>query len=359
VAATTDSQRAQGLVSRVFWNAAERRVRALWRLLAQFVLFVIGTLAFGAVFGTVAVLTATGQVDLSATPFALAGAAASLLAVLLSMWLAGRFLDRRPFADFGLRLGRGWWLDMAFGLALGALLMAAIFVAERAAGWVTVVGAFQPGASGQPFGTAILAPLFIFLCVGIYEELLSRGYLLRNLAEGLDGPLLGPRAALALAWALSSALFGLGHAANPNATLASTLSLMLAGIFLGLGYVLTGELAIPIGLHIAWNFFQGNVFGFPVSGTNMSQATFIAIEQGGPDLWTGGAFGPEAGLIGILALALGSLLIVLWVRLRYGRAALRASLAVYQGRPPVKEVYGMDYDARPSRRFPNTEHEHE
>jgi hypothetical protein len=85
-------------------------------------------------------------------------------------------------------------------------------------------------------------------------------------------------------------------------------------------------LAIPIGLHITWNFFQGNVFGFPVSGTDAG-ATFIAIEQGGDALVTGGAFGPEASLIGIGAMVLGCALTVLWVRLRYGSAGIREKLA--------------------------------
>lgn len=106
------------------------------------------------------------------------------------------------------------------------------------------------------------------------------------------------------------------------------MNLVLAGIFLGLGYVLTGELAISIGLHITWNFFQGPVFGFPVSG-GASAASFIGIQQLGPDWVTGGAFGPEAGAIGLAAMLLGSLLIVLWVKRIHGAAGLRDQLAVY------------------------------
>jgi uncharacterized protein len=326
---TAKRERRQGALAWVFWNADERRVRAFWRIGGLLGLFLVGTLIFGLLFGLGALLASGDQPDLAAPRFLLAGAAASLLAALLGVWLAGRFLDRRPFADFGFHQGHRWWLDLGFGLALGALLMTGIFLAEWAAGWVTIVGTFRQSDADQPFARAILTPLLLFVCVGVYEELLARGYLLRNLAEGFNWPMLGSRAALGLAWTLSSALFGLAHAANPNATAISTTSLMLAGIFLGLGYVLTGELAIPIGLHITWNFFQGNVYGFPVSGTATRQATVIAIEQRGPLAWTGGAFGPEAGLVGIAALLAGSLLIVLWVRLVHGAVRLETLLAIY------------------------------
>ena len=337
---TAQPKPAQGAFARVFWNADQGRARALWRIGALLALFLVSTLLIGLAFSLVAVGVSGGSVDPAATPFAVAGAAAVLLAALLSVGLAGRFLDKRRLADFGFHLGRDWWIDLVFGLGLGALLMSSIFLAERAAGWVTIVETFWRRDAVQPFALAILAPLFIFLCVGVYEELLMRGYLLRNLAEGFNSRRIGPRAALLLAWALSSAIFGLAHAANPNATIVSTLSIAFAGVFLGLGYVLTGELAIPIGLHITWNFFQGNVYGFPVSGAATRQATFIAIEQRGPELWTGGAFGPEAGLISIVALLAGSLLIVLWVRLRGGAAGLQTTLAIYD--KPTPDITGSD-----------------
>ena len=174
--------------------------------------------------------------------------------------------------------------------------MTFVFLVEYSAGWIDVRTLFSVGLRDVPFVIAIIGPLAVFIVVGITEEILSRGYQLRNLAEGLNFPLIGPRWAIVMAWLISSSLFGLLHVFNPNSTWISTVYLMLAGIFLGLGLVLTGRLGLPIGLHITWNFFQGNVYGFPVSGNDFSSTTFIAIEQGGPDLWTGGAFGPGGGL---------------------------------------------------------------
>ena len=107
----------------------------------------------------------------------------------------------------------------------------------------------------------------------------------------------------------------------------------------GLGFVLTGELALPIGLHLTWNLVQGNLYGFPVSGKMQYATTVIAVEQHGPELWTGGAFGPEAGLLGILATVAGMAAIVGWVKWRYGDLSL--------GRLRVKLPVGADKVAAP------------
>lgn len=315
----------------MFFEEREHRPRAVWRLLAQVVIFQAATFLFLTPLAAVwFVGTSPGDsvASLTGSPtILLLSSISSLVAVFLSLWLAGRFLDRRPFGDFGFRLNRGWWLDLVFGLALGAVLMSGIFLIEVSFGWVRVDGAFVSNLPGTPFWVSLILSLMIFLCVGIYEETFSRGYQLLNMAEGFNYPFLGPRGAIVAAWILSSGIFSVLHFGNPNATLLSTFNIALAGLLLGAGYVLTGELAIPIGLHITWNFFQGNVFGFPVSGLGPIGATFISTEQGGPDLWTGGAFGPEAGLMDPIATLVGILLITLWVRLRKGRVGLHTALA--------------------------------
>lgn len=306
-----------------FWNREERRLRAFWRILLHALLYIL-------LAGLLTSLVSLAAVSLPDLVGAFVLQTAIVLGSLAALWLAGKLLDRRPFADYGFRLNRRWWLDLGFGLFLGALLMAVIFLVEYGAGWITITGTQQTETGN--FAIAILVVLLTFIQVGITEEILSRGYHLRNMAEGFNGWRISPRAALLLGYLLSSSLFGLLHLGNPNATWVSTFNITLAGLFLGLGFVLTRSLAIPIGVHITWNFFQGNVFGFPVSGLKAG-STFIAIEQGGPEIWTGGAFGPEAGLIGLLAMALGGLLTLAWVKWQYREAALQTSLAVYNPQP--------------------------
>lgn len=319
----------------VFRNEREERLRAFWRLLFQYGAFRYTAVLLNVlVLVSFAVLSGRDLTQGTIPPLlALLGHVASLVAAVLSVWFARRFFDRRPLSDLGLRLREhAWWLDFAFGLFLGALLMSGIFFIELSAGWISVTDTFA-SVGDAPFALAILPPLAAFVCVGFYEELIFRGYELRNAAEGLNYPGLGPRRAILLAWALSSLLFGFLHLENPNATLLSTANIAFAGLMLGSGYVLTGRLGLPVGLHIAWNFFQGNIFGFPVSGTRISETTFVEVKQGGPTLLTGGAFGPEGGLLVLAAFFLGSLLIVLWVRLRSGRATLETVIA----EPPVRK----------------------
>jgi CAAX protease family protein len=318
---------------RPFFDEVTGRLRAPWRLLLQYLAYTVTVPLLVNLLAGAFLLAGTGAGSSSTSALAgspllpVIGGVAGLGGALLSVWLAGRFLDRRPFADFGFHLSGGWWLDLLFGMALGALLMTTVFLVQSGLGWVTVTGSFESLVPGAPFWLAVLVPATLFVCVGFYEELVFRGYQLRNAAEGLNSSSLGPRGAVVLAWALSSAFFGYLHAANPSATILSTANVALAGLMLGCGYVLTGELAIPIGLHVTWNFFQGTVFGFPVSGLRIGGATFLSIEQGGPDLWTGGPFGPEGGLLAPAAMALGIVLTALWVRLRRGRVAVHAPIA--------------------------------
>ncbi len=305
-----------------FWNRTERRLRALWRLLIYIVAWR-------------ALLVLLDRWLIPTNPGLAAPALVRtlhylyyLVSVVGVTWLAARLLDRRSLAALGMGQSRRWWLEMALGLLLGILLISLVFALEWALGWVEVTSAWSAPGTGQPFVVALLVPLAIFVVIGFCEELVFRGFLLRNSAEGLRG-LLGARGAVIGAWLISSLLFGLYHLFNPHTTWVSTLNLAVAGLMLGLPMVLTGRLALPIGLHITWNFAQANLFGFAVSGNDFSQVTLLRTTVTGPLLWTGGAFGPEAGLLGLIAMALGAAAIWLLLRRLDGGVRICTELAHY------------------------------
>lgn len=311
-----------------FWNSEERRLRAGWRLVLVVVLFLLSNVAVYLVSvparSVLGGLGAAGDA-LSAPLLAVIGPV-QLVATLAMLGVLALLVDRRRVGDFGLRLDRDWGLDLGFGLALGAALQTGVFLLEYTLGWVRITGlavTSDPSASfALWFGAAVVG----YLCVGIYEELFARGVLLTEVAEGLDGLWrIETNAAVAVAILASSGVFGALHASNPGATPVSTGMLVVAGVFLAAGYVLTGELAIPIGVHISWNFVQGAVWGFPVSGTSLG-VSLVGIEQRGPRVVTGGQFGPEAGLLGLLAMLAGIAATAWWVRARGGDLAVAPGL---------------------------------
>ncbi len=298
------TQTSSGRLRRLFLH--EGRLRSGWRLLIYAILILVCSLAIGLPITLCAIFALPGGAALP-TLFA---TALSYPGIWLATWLAQRFLSQAAFADLGFHRPPGWGSEMLFGVALGAGLMLAIFALEAGLGWVQIVGfAWQEGLLNA--ARALALGLGLYIAVAFTEELMVRGYILQTLAEGLP---------LRLAVLISSVLFGLLHISNPNASWVSTLNLIIAGVFLALGYVVTRRLWLPIGLHFGWNFFQGTILGFPVSGTEA--LTLIRQVENGPDIFTGGAFGPEAGLTGLVASLIGMGIILAWGRL-HGQSRVR------------------------------------
>ncbi len=313
----------------VFWNPHERRIRAGWRVVLLLIIWFVVVAAF--LLGIRAILIPTGIATLEEIlPWELL---IESVATVPALWLSGRLLDRRQFADFGLRLNKSWFIDFGFGLFLGGLLVTLVFLTLLAAGWVTVTGTLATPQGPGHFAVAMASSFGLFLLIGFQEELMCRGYLLTNVAEGLNFKRTGPRWGIVQAMLWSAALFSVLHLLNPHTSAVSSLGVFAGGIVLAAGYVLTGELAIPIGFHTTWNLFQANVFGFPVSGEEFATATLLATTRSGPEVWVGDAFGPESGLLAFAAVGLGCVLIVAWVRWRYGRIALFTAIAI----PPQRE----------------------
>ncbi len=203
---------------------------------------------------------------------------------------------------------RVWLAQGAIGAALGWLLVTSIFVVEWAAGWVALVAVAAPGAAVVAIGVGLGRALL----VGAVEEGIFRGLLLDSLRRPLGTP---------AALVVSALAFGAFHLWNANVTPLAIANLVLAGLLFGLAFLVGRGLALPIGLHAAWNFFEGSVYGFPVSGA--PRDALLGIEVQGPALATGGAFGPEGGLVGLGAVLLTAL--VLWlVRARVPFPSARA-----------------------------------
>jgi len=224
----------------------------------------------------------------------LACAAGLALGMLAIYALLVRGLEARPATE--LRLGSAA-PNLIGGVAVGAGLFVAVYAVLVAIGVVRIQGlAAQPGV---PLALAMA------LSSAVGEELLMRGGMFR-IVEDMAGTL--------VAILVSAGLFGLLHAANPGATVVSSIAIALeAGVLLGIAYALTRSLWLPIGLHFGWNFTEGGVFGAAVSGGKSHGLVSASVT--GPDLLTGGAFGPEASVVAVaLSLALSGAIGVLVMR---------------------------------------------
>ncbi len=296
-------------IKRLFLSPTEARLRAGWRLLIQTALLVALILCIGVII--LLPYSYLGGKELSGFFYLLASTIIEVFSITLSVFLARRFLDKRSFVSLGLKLNRQAAYNLLAGIIITFIMMGLIYLIMWLSGWIEFEGFAWQNAQPAAVIANTLLIFLAFVLVGWNEELLSRGYHLQNLADGLN-----------LTWGviLSSAVFGVLHLANPNATWLSAAGIFLAGLFLAYGYLRTRQLWLPIGLHIGWNFFEGTVFGFPVSG--MEFYHLIQHTVGGPQLWTGGAFGPEAGLVMLPALAVGMIMVYTYTEISRKQVAV-------------------------------------
>ena len=188
--------------------------------------------------------------------------------------------------------------DIAAGMVMATIAILLIFLVEWKLEFIAVMGVARPDLTF--LGWILLIPFAAF-----FEELLFRGLV-------LNGALLAVKNEWA-ALLLSAAVFGVSHSNNANASLLSVGSTCIGGLVYGYAFLRTRRLWLGFGLHMAWNLVQGPLLGFPLSGFDTHG--LVLQRAMGPILWTGGSYGPEAGLIGIVA-----------------RGLLLAMLAGYLGR---------------------------
>lgn len=200
------------------------------------------------------------------------------LSVILCVWLFIRFVDRKSIKSIGLSFN-GFKNDLYLGLGLGAGLIAIGFLILFILGYLSVDGFSFPLGS-------ILLYFMLFVIVSLHEEIMMRGYILNNLMQSMNKY---------VALSLSSLVFMTIHLLNPNVSFLSAVNLFLAGIVLGIYYLHKSNLWLPIGMHLTWNFFQGPIFGFEVSG--IETKSIINQSIGGNKFITGGSFGFEGSIL--------------------------------------------------------------
>ena len=308
------------------WRIPPRKAERLgWLQFLLGVPVVIGAQTFAVILAVItgfARLTANGGVEtLSGGGIVTAISAAPL--VLLGYWLLVRLIGGRPVIEVG---GRGAALrEFSVGLAMGALLMCAVI------GVLALLGSYHVVDVG--WSTGILAGLGAGIFAGFTEEILVRGVMLR-IIEGWLG-----------AWwalAITAVFFGAAHLTNSHATVFGSVAIVLeAGILLGACYLLTRCLWLAIGVHVAWNFVQGGVFGSDISGTGSGRG-LIEARFTGPDLLTGGSMGVEGSVVAVLLCTTAGLAVLVAVHRRglivppcWRRPAALSSSVVGDGPPPV------------------------
>lgn len=212
-----------------------------------------------------------------------------------------KVIEKRSFSSIGFNKNN-WLKKYSLGFLIGLAMMSIIVLILFPFGYITV-----EKNPIQPVGISAIASVLVILLgwiiQGATEEIVTRGWLLNVLSTKYN---------IGVGLLISSTLFGLMHLTNPNVNYMAVINIILVGLFYGLYVIKTNDLWAVCGMHSAWNFAQGNIFGFKVSGLDVSVGSLIDLNLVGSDFVTGGIFGPEAGITAtfILLASIGILLFI-------------------------------------------------
>ena len=271
-------------------------LRGGWRaaifLLTYFFLALIPILLFVTVVNIFARLpfgkSAAGFLPL-VVPFAFSTAIAITLG-----WLFGKIFEQLPFRALGASFSAGWLINLALGCVVGAVAFVSAVLIAMMSGSLQI--AFNTDSSASAISATLLSTLLIVIVAAASEETLFRGYLLQTLARSN------------LAWigvVVTSLLFAILHNANPSAGKLSFLNTLLAGVWFAAAYFKTRDLWFPFGIHVAWNWLQGPIFGINVSGmSGFASDPILRTIDSGPAWLTGAKYGIEGGVACTVALVL-------------------------------------------------------
>jgi membrane protease YdiL (CAAX protease family) len=276
------------------WRTAAGTLRGGWKALGCGGLIVVAATLVSALLELVPALQPAGPwLDLGG--------------VLLASWICLR-LEGRPLASIGLAVRGRWAAQFGLGVGAGAALLLATAL------FVWLLGGFHLERAGTASAGAIANAGALMLGAAMSEELAFRGYPFQRAAQAM-----GARAALPVL----ALLFMLAHRMEPGMApglrAVASGNIFLAGILLGLCYLRTGSLALPVGLHLGWNWTM-ELLGFSISGTPAADSLWVPVFDSHAGWLTGGPYGLEASAVSVPVLALA----VLWLA-RRGRAGLQSA----------------------------------
>ena len=226
------------------------------------------------------------------------------LSMILSCLFFWKLLDKKPFKEMGMVGMKYGFKDFVIGLTMGALSITGVFIILYLTGSVEIKGSLL-----EPyFSISLISYLILFILVGFGEEIFSRGYCITVLKKKNN---------IWVAVFVSSILFSLLHYGNPNMCIVGYINIFCVGLLLAFMFLRSGNLWMPIGYHITWNYFQGNVYGFEVSGLPMEGIYRVVPVKS--DILNGGDFGPEGGIVTTAILIIG--FYVIWVFYRKKKQA--------------------------------------
>lgn len=276
---------------------ADGKIRSGWR----FAIFVLAIVLAGLFFGTAAIALLSA-ISVSTQPgtavFLFVNGLVSLAVVLIVGWLCGKYLEGLPYSALGASPEGHWARNLIIGLIAGGLTFALGAGIGILAGGLSF--SINPVGLGSIAATLLLS-LAIFASAAAFEEALFRGYILQTFARS------------GLAWPAifaTSIIFGAVHLGNPGANWISSANTAIAGIWFGVAYLKTRDLWLPFGLHLAWNWTQGSIFGVEVSGlTEIVKHPVLRETDLGPAWLTGGDYGIEGGIVTTAALIISTAVI--------------------------------------------------
>lgn len=288
------------LITNIFLNSNEHRLRAGWRIL----IFIIFSILMSRIFSKLA-LSIVGDLDKTESAYWFSRGIVVIVASTLGVWFVRKYFDKKTFTSLGLRLDSLAVKDFFVGLVISGIMIGTIFIIFLISGLLEIKEISWSGSSISAVFEILLWFFGIGLAVGWSEELAFRGYLLQNMKDGMG-----------LLWAvlISCILYGLLHMSNPNSTILSGSLIAVFGYLRIFGWLRSGQLWLSMGMHAGWDFFQGPIFGFPVSGMNTE--SLVKHNILGPDWITGGSFGPEAGVAVIPVIMFGLIIMYLWTTTR-------------------------------------------